>query len=148
MVIGCQGVGKNIVANAVLGRNVFKFWTKFNRRSVNKTYTVSGRQIHLCRVPGWRGELRQSNDITRKMVQCVHSSKPHAVLLVVNFKQALTKSTIETLESNLSSQLWAHTIVVFTNTRRKGLDDIIPFTGHEQLTDKCGQKIIIIVSVI
>lgn len=140
VLIGRKNAGKNKVGNAIVGRKVFTFWNTFRRGTMNKTATVSERQIHLCRVPGWTGELSQSDNIIKELTYWVNSTRPHAVLLVINLESPWSNSTIKTLEDNLSSQLWAHTIVLFTNSMRRDLQKYITCQRLQPLIEKCGQN--------
>ncbi|KAK7171098.1 hypothetical protein R3I94_001112 [Phoxinus phoxinus] len=150
VLIGFQGAGKNTVGNAILRDKIFTFWTSFRRDHVKETRTVSGTQIHLTRTPGWNGELSRSEKTQIEIVHCVQSlydTGPHAVLLALKVNSKLPESTISTLESLLTDELWNHTIVLFTNGEKLGgytIEDNIRCQQLQPLIDKCGQRYFVV----
>uniref|UniRef100_A0A672LZ27 AIG1-type G domain-containing protein n=1 Tax=Sinocyclocheilus grahami TaxID=75366 RepID=A0A672LZ27_SINGR len=150
VLIGSQGAGKSTIANAILKKKVFTFWTSYRSDYVKETRTVSGTQIHLTRTPGWRGDLCRSEPTKLEIVHCVqslYSSGPHAILLVLNVNSVLSKSNIDTLESLLTVQLWKHTIVLFTHGEKLGhcsIEDHIISKELKPLIDKCGKRYFLI----
>ncbi|KAK7177059.1 hypothetical protein R3I93_001114 [Phoxinus phoxinus] len=150
VLIGIQGAGKNTIGNAIFRKKVFTFWTSYksdsNKKSLKETHKVSGTQIHLARTPGWKGELSRSEKTRREIVHCVQSlydTGPHAVLLALKVNSKLPESTISTLESLLTDELWNHTIVIFTHGEKLGhcnIKDYIRSTQLQSLIEKCGQR--------
>ncbi len=110
---------------------------------ISKTRTVSGTQINLTRIRGWRGDLSRSEQTKNNIVLCVQSlnkTGPHAVLLALKVNSVLSESTITTLED---LQLWDHTIVVFTHADKLGDHTIEDYIIRKQLhhvIDKCGGR--------
>uniref|UniRef100_A0A672RBH1 AIG1-type G domain-containing protein n=1 Tax=Sinocyclocheilus grahami TaxID=75366 RepID=A0A672RBH1_SINGR len=146
VLIGGQGAGKNMIGNSILEKKVFTFWTSTSMRRtsyISKTRTVSGTQIHLTRIPGWKGDLSRSEKTKREIVCCVQSlyrNRPHAVLLALKVNSVLSESNIRTLES---LQLWDHTIIVFTHADKLGdhsIEDYIRRVQLQHLIDKCGGR--------
>lgn len=151
VLIGNNGAGKNTIANAIFEKEVFTFWTSYTSVHIKETCTVSGMQIHLARTPGWNGDLSRSEQTKREIVHCVqtlYDTGPHAVILVLNVNSALSiESTISTLESLLTVQLWDHTIVLFTNGEKLGhysIEDHIRSEQLQTLIDKCGKRYFVI----
>ncbi|RXN14737.1 GTPase IMAP family member 4-like protein [Labeo rohita] len=150
VLIGCQGAGKNTIANAILKEKVFTFWTSYKSVYMKDTRRVSGTQIHLARTPGWRGDLSRSEQTKREIVHCVQSlynSGPHAVILALKVNSVLSESNISTLESLLTVQLWKHTIVLFTHGEKLGhcsIEDHIISEQLQPLIEKCGKRYFVI----
>ncbi|XP_026107133.1 GTPase IMAP family member 4-like [Carassius auratus] len=151
VLIGCNGAGKNTIANAIFEKEVFTFWTSYTSVHIKETCTASGMQIHLARTPGWNGELSRAEQTKREIVHCVqtlYDTGPHAVILVLNVNSVLSiESTISTLESLLTVQLWDHTIVMFTNGEKLGhysIEDHIRSEQLQPLIDKCGKRYFVV----
>lgn len=143
-------LGKNTIANAILNEKVFRFWTSLTSDYIKQTRRVSGTQIHLTRIPGWRGDLSRSKQTKREIVYCVqalYETGPHAVILVLKVNSVLSESNISTLESLLTVQLWNHTIVLFTHGEKLGgytIEDYIRCHQLQDLIDKCGGRFSVI----
>uniref|UniRef100_A0A8C0YTS4 Uncharacterized protein n=2 Tax=Cyprinus carpio TaxID=7962 RepID=A0A8C0YTS4_CYPCA len=151
VLIGSNGAGKNTIANAIFEKEVFTFWTSHTSVHIKETCTASGMQIHLARTPGWNGDLSRSEQTKREIVHCVqtlYDTGPHAVILVLNVNSVLSiESTVSTLESLLTVQLWDHTIVMFTNGEQLGhysIEDHIRSEQLQPLIDKCGKRYFVI----
>ncbi len=150
MLIGSQGAGKSTVANAILNEKVFRFWTSLRSDYIKQTRRVSGTQIHLTRIPGWRGDLSRSEQTKQEIVYCIqalYETGPHAVILVLKVNSALSESNISTLEILLTVQLWDHTIVLFTNGEKLGRSTIEEYIRDQRLQpliDKCGGRFSVI----
>ncbi|XP_043101595.1 GTPase IMAP family member 9-like [Puntigrus tetrazona] len=150
VLIGSQGAGKNAIANAILGKKVFTFWTSFKSKYVKETCRVSGTRIHLTRTPGWTGDLSRSGKTKREIVRCVQSlfrTGPHAVILALKVNSMLSESTINTLESLLTVQVWDHTIVLFTHGEKLGdytIEDYIRYQQLQSFIQKCGKRYFVI----
>lgn len=122
VIIGCHGAGKNDVGNTILGKNIFTWWTKWNKTIVKGKCKTPEGKVTVYRAPGWSENEGLNENLQYQIKTCLRNAAPHALILVIKVTSSFTGIRGQILDNIFDSpdKFWAHTIVLFTCGERLG----------------------------
>ncbi|KAI4882093.1 hypothetical protein NFI96_025789 [Prochilodus magdalenae] len=149
---GGKFAGKTSLINAVLGKDLPP--PKKRTAHCKKLQgTVCGRELTLVDTPGWWKHFPLSDTaefLKQELVQGVSLCPPgpHAILLVIEIDIPFTEKHRKAVEDHLEllgSQIWTHTLVVFTRSRSLGdrtIEQHIKKEGEalQWVIERCGKR--------
>ncbi|KAI4877353.1 hypothetical protein NFI96_021651 [Prochilodus magdalenae] len=152
VVFGGKFAGKSSLINTVFGEDLL-LPKKRTAQCKKLQGTVCGRELTLVDTPGWWKHFPLSDTaefLKQELVQAVSLCPPgpHAILLVIEidipFTEKHRKAAGDHLEL-LGSQIWTHTLVVFTRSHSLGdrtIEEHIEKEGEalQWVIERCGNR--------
>lgn len=137
------------VGNTILGREEFDVKRRI-ANCVQGQGEVEGRQVTVVKAPAWKGDLKDTAELTKQAIVLSMSlcpPGPHAVLLLLrgnSFKEEDRVNVQKHLEL-LGKDIWNHTMVLFTQGNSMvgmTIEQYIESEGKglQWLAEKCGNR--------
>lgn len=122
VLLGCHGVGKNTVGNAILKKKAFTFHDRSKNYYLKEENTTFARHVSVTRVPGWSANLnseknRQLWQVIKDSVRSVDHG-PHAIILVVDMNTEPATTTKEKLKQLLGDDVFQHILNISVDARK------------------------------
>ncbi|KAI4887354.1 hypothetical protein NFI96_023035 [Prochilodus magdalenae] len=152
VVFGGKFAGKSSLINAVFGKDLPP--PKKRTAHCKKLQgTVCGRELTLVDTPGWWKDFPLSDTpefLKQELVQGVSLCPPgpHVILLVIGIDTPFTEKYRKAAEDHLEllgSQIWTHTLVVFTRShslKDRTIEEHIEEEGEalQWVIERCGNR--------
>ncbi|XP_048867556.1 trichohyalin-like isoform X4 [Brienomyrus brachyistius] len=124
VVLGRSTAGKSLIANAILGREVFVSGTpsptQVQMSSEMKIRIIAGRQVVVVNTPDWFSSTVSQFELRQDVKHCMQLSAPgpHAFLLVTEMHEygEMQGTILEKMREILGDDCFPHTIVLLTHT--------------------------------